>query len=74
MIEKYYRLKAKWTLILRYKYLIQVNLVLEEYLTERILDGGSADFLGKSRADLVAKQQEIKETEKMVQFLRRLKV
>ncbi len=72
--EKYYRGKAKWTLIRRYEYLNQVNRVLEEYITERILAGGSADFLGKSRNDLVAKQGEIRETDKMIAFLRKLKI
>lgn len=71
--QKYHRKLAKWRLIWRYEYLIQVNGILEEYLTQRILAGGSAEFLGKSRSDLVAKQQEIKETEKMVEFLRSIK-
>lgn len=71
--KRYYRSMAKWRLIRRYEYLNEVNAILEEYLTQKILAGGSADFLGKSRNDLVAKQQEIKETEKMVDFLRYLK-
>lgn len=64
---------AKRRLISRYEYLNEVNAILEEYITERILSGGSAEFLGKSRSDLIAKQQEIKETEKMVDFLKRIK-
>lgn len=64
---------AKWRLIWRYEYLNEVNKILEEYLTSKILQGGSADFLGKSRNDLVQKQNEIKETEKMVEFLHSLK-
>lgn len=70
---KYYRWKARFTLIRRYEYLNEVNKVLEEYLTKRILDGGSADFLAKGRTDLIAKQNEIKETENMVFFLKNLK-
>lgn len=64
---------AKMRLIHRYRYLIEVNKILEEYITSRILAGGSAEFLAKSRNDLVAKQNEIKETEKMVEFLKSIK-
>lgn len=71
---KYYRWKARFTLIRRYEYLNQVNRVLEEYITERIIGGGSADFLGKSRSDLVTKQNEIKETDKMIEFLKKVKI
>lgn len=70
---KYYRWKARFTLIRRYEYLNEVNAILEEYLTQRILGGGSAEFLGKSRSDLIAKQNEIKETQNMVHFLKNLK-
>lgn len=66
----YYRTYAKYRLIWRYEYLNEVNVILEEYITHKILLGGSADFLAKSRSDLVQKQQEIKETDKMVEFLK----
>lgn len=71
--ERTYRWFAKRRLIRRYEYLIQVNTILEEFITKKILDGGSSDFLGKMRSDLVAKQNEIKETQKMVDFLKGLK-
>lgn len=77
MIQKlkkaYYRKLAKMRLIHRYEYLNEVNSILEEYITEKILAGGSPEFLGKSRSDLLAKQNEITETVKMVQFLKRIK-
>lgn len=69
----FYRRLAKRRLINRYEYLNEVNGILEEYITEKIISGGSADFLAKSRSDLVQKQNEIKETEKMVVFLKHLK-
>ncbi len=69
----FYRKLAKRRLISRYEYVNEVNSILEEYITEKILAGGSAEFLGKSRSDLVQKQNEIKETEKMVEFLKRIK-
>ena len=71
--KKYYRFKAKFTLIRRYEYLNEVNQVLEEYLTAKLLQGGSSEFLAKGRADLANKQSEIKETDLMVAFLKQLK-
>ena len=70
---KYYRLKARFTLIRRYEYLNEVNKVLEEYLTEKLIRGGSDEFMAKGRADLANKQSEIRETQAMVDFLRRIK-
>lgn len=68
-----YRWLAKRRLINRYEYLNEVNKILESYITSRIVCGGSAEFLAKSRQDLVAKQNEMRETEKMVDFLKKLK-
>ena len=68
----YYRKLAKFRLIHRYEYVNEVNRILEEYLTEKILEGGSSEFLNKGRADLVNKQNEIKETDKMVVFLKKI--
>lgn len=71
--NKFYRWKAKHTLIRRYEYLTQVNKILEEYITSKILEGGSKEFLEKGRQDLITKQSEIRETAKMVEFLRKVK-
>lgn len=71
--KKYYRWKAKFTLIRRYEYLNEVNAVLEEYITDKILQGGSQEFLAKGRQDLINKQAEIRETTKMVEFLKKIK-
>lgn len=71
--KKYYRWKAKNTLIRRYEYLNEVNAVLEEYITKKILEGGSQEFLAKGRQDLINKQAEIRETTKMVEFLHSIK-
>lgn len=70
--EKYLRKLAKHRLINRYNYLNEVNKILEEYIKSRIMNGGSADFLAKSRQDLINKQNEIKESERLVSFLRKL--
>ena len=74
MKQKFNRWLAKIRLIHRYEYLQEVNKILEEYLTQRILDGGSADFIAKGRQDLINKQNEIKETTKMLDFLRTVKL
>jgi hypothetical protein len=71
--QYYYRRLAKWRLIGRYEYLNEVNAILEEYLMHKALEGGSDEFMGKVRSDLVAKQNEIKETKKMVTFLKKIK-
>jgi len=68
----FYRWLAKGRLVRRYEYLNEVNKILEGYITKKILDGGSQEFLTRSRQDLVNKQNEIRETEKMVEFLRNL--
>jgi len=73
MKKKYYRWLAKLRLINRYIYLNEVNKILEAYITNRILSGGSQEFLNKSRSDLVNKQNEIKEQDKLVEFIRKLK-
>lgn len=69
----YYRWRAKLNLIHRYEYLNEVNKILEEYLTEKILQGGSTEFLNKARQDLVKQQSEIKENVNFISFLKKLK-
>jgi len=71
--NSYYRWLAKRRLIGRYDYLNQVNMILEEYLTEKLLAGGSTEFMNKGRKDLAEKQSEIRETTLMVEFLKRIK-
>jgi len=73
-MKKINRFLAKHRLLRRYKYLAEVEKITEEYTTERILDGGSADFIAKSRNDLLQAQSKIVEYEKMISFLKKLKV
>lgn len=73
MLEKYYRLKAKRKLLKQYRYINEVDKILEEYLTGQILKGGSSEFLGKSRNDLVIKQNAIKTQNEFIIFLSNLK-
>lgn len=71
--KKYLRNKAKRTLINQYQYLIEVNAILEEYLTEKLLQGGSQEFMAKGRSDLANKQAELTTNIEFIEFLNRLK-
>jgi hypothetical protein len=71
--KRYYRWLGKVKLIRRYEYLNEVNRILEEYITEKLVAGGSTEFISKARTDLISKQGEIKETDNMIGFLKRLK-
>lgn len=72
--QKYFRWLAKRRLISRYGgYLKEVNSILEDYLTEKILQGGSQEFIAKGRSELAQKQAEIKENDRFVEFLKNLK-
>jgi hypothetical protein len=73
MIEKFYKRLAVSRLKRRYKYLIQVNLVMEAYQTNRILQGGSEEFKAQSRAQLVELQRDTREYENLVAFLSKVK-
>lgn len=69
----FYRKLAKGRLIRRYEYLNEVTKLLEQYVTKRILDGGSEEFLNRSRQELVTRQNEVKENERLIAFLRQIK-
>lgn len=73
MKKQFYRWLAKRRLVNRYEYLNEVNKILEEYLTHRILAGGSQEFLTKGRQDLLKNQGETKENTNFVNFLKKLK-
>lgn len=72
MLKKYYRLLAKWRFIHRYMYLIEVNNLLEEYITKSLLNGGPQDFLDKGRKDLVSTQQDTQQKRSFINFLKKL--
>ena len=64
---------AKYRLIKRYKYLLQVDKIMEEFVTKSIIDGGSEEFIGASRNQLLALQRDISSKEKLVDFLKEIK-
>jgi hypothetical protein len=68
--EKYLHHKARRKLISQYEYLQQVNLILEKYLTQKLLDGGNEEFMNKGRKDLSEKQAEIRTNAEFIAFLK----
>ncbi len=70
--RKYLRRKAKNKLKEQYEYLVEVNAILEEYLTEKLLTGGSPEFMAKGRADLATKQSELKTNQDFIAFLKKI--
>lgn len=72
MIEKYYRWKAKRKLISQYRYITEVDKILEDYISHTVMKGGSDEFLAKSRADLVTKRSAIKTQEAFIAFLQNI--
>lgn len=71
--QKFYRLRAKWSLINRYEYLIEVDKLMEDYQVQQILRGGSDEFISKSRQQLSESQSRLREQQKLVDFLRKTK-
>jgi hypothetical protein len=70
--RKYLRRKAKNKLKEQYEYLVEVNTILEEYLTEKLLGGGDADFMAKGRKQLADKQGELKSNKDFIEFLTKI--
>lgn len=69
----YLRKLAKWRLIRRYKYLIEVDTIMEEFVTRTILDGGSEEFKNESRRQLISLQNDIKSKKRLLEFLKEIK-
>jgi hypothetical protein len=65
----YLRRKARLTLIRRYEYLVEVNNLMEEFDTERILNFDEKE----RRNDLLKVQQESKGMNTMISFLKNIK-
>ena len=61
------RWKAKRSLIKIYKYLLEVNKILEEYITTKIIGGDK-----NRRDELLKKQKESEEMENMINFFKKV--
>lgn len=71
--KAFYRKLAKRRLLTRYRYLVEIDKILEEFITGKIISGGTTEFISKGRQELVAKQSEISKTEKLIDFLSSIK-
>jgi len=69
MKQKIYRLLAIYKLRRRYEYLVEVDKLMEEFTTKTILDGGSKEFIGQARNQLVNLQKDIQSKGRMLEFL-----
>lgn len=69
----YLRWLAKWRLVRRYKYLIEVDRLMEEFTTRTILEGGSEEFKQASRKQLITLQGDIKSKQRLLEFLQNTK-
>lgn len=69
----YYRFKARHSLINRYEYLHEVDTLLETYLTDKLIRGGSEEFVKTGRENLAKKQAEMRENAAFVDFLKNTK-
>jgi hypothetical protein len=71
--QRFNRWLAIWRLKRRYKYLIEVDRVMEQFVTKSILDGGSQEFISASRKQLIQLQGEISSKERLLDFLENTK-
>jgi hypothetical protein len=72
MKTKINRWLAKSRLVRRYEYLVEVQKLMEEFNTHRILQGGSDKRLGNLRNELMKTQEEIKSTNELINFLKNI--
>jgi hypothetical protein len=76
MLHKFYiwflNKLAIWRMKKRYYYLIEVNKILQEFITNEIIKGGSDTFIAESRKQLLANQNETKTHERFIEFLKTL--
>ena len=67
---KYLQWKARHKLLSQYEYVTEVNKIMEDYFTEKLLSGGSADFMKRGRESLLEAQAEIKKNTEFIRFLK----
>jgi len=67
ILTKYYRWKAKRSLLKTYRFEIEIDKILEKWITKRILEGQQG-----RRKELIEKQNRIKETKLFIDFLKKL--
>lgn len=71
--KKYLLWKARRKLLSQYEYVMEVDHLLEDYLSSNLLRGGSDEFMKVGRENLIKKQQEIKTNTEFIKFLKEYK-
>lgn len=71
--KKYLLWKARRKLLSQYEYVMEVDRLLEDYLSSNLLRGGSDEFMKVGRENLIKKQQEIKTNTEFIKFLKEYK-
>lgn len=69
----YLRRKARLKLINQYEYMNEVDTLLEEDATEKILTGGNTQYIERGRKNLIEIQQRLAANKAFVEFLRNTK-
>lgn len=69
-ILKFLRWRAVRKMIWRYRYLSEVNKLLEEYQTGLIIRGGPDEFIAATRKQLLTVQGEIKSHQDFLNWLK----
>lgn len=72
LFDRFYRRLGVWRLSRRYRYLRQVNSILEEYQTNKILEGGSEEFKAAARKQLIDLQKDSSEYNHLISFLSKI--
>ena len=65
IIEKYYKKKAKRSLLNRFRYELEVEKLMEKWIVKRILEGQKG-----RRKELIEKRKRIEEVERLLKFLK----
>jgi len=77
MLEKFkkwkLRRKARLKLISQYEYMNEVDTLLEEDATAKILVGGSSQFIEQGRKNLIEIQKRLAANKAFVEFLKKVK-
>lgn len=54
----------------QYEYVAEVNKLLEDFTTKKLLQGGSAEFMKVNRENLVTIQKDMKRNNEFIEYLR----
>lgn len=64
-----YRKLAIWSYRREARAALEKDKIMEEFITQNILDGGGEEFIAKQRSQLLFIQNEIKAKKRLIEFL-----